>query len=326
MLSECRQSTRFWNRSTVMGLKNLCSSPSCFEGKKALHHQTTPHVLSSRRLASDPPTAPGARGDPRWQLVSIRVFRQDAFGPNWELRWRPDKKEVLKTLERQVATLAALKKKEKKKKEVHLSPSFPTPTLPPPHTCKSPADRSLGSRRLCATGTRFTRPSPPFHVWPPPPACWINIPSRLKKTHPSVSLNRLLKRDFPLTAACQAKIPHHLPAICQFYQPIDFSGAPGWKKTFVSADGTALEITSFSSYGTQQRLLDSWRVLWPAARTSAERLLIDNIFIHNAKHRGQKHYIHLCNIDVNAVLCYVPDYIQMSVWNIVRQVASWQFN
>lgn len=51
----------------------------------------------------------------------------------------------------------------------------------------------------------------------------LTFPRRLRKTHPCFSLNRLLKRDFLLIAQWQAKIPHNLRAICQFYQHIDFS-------------------------------------------------------------------------------------------------------
>lgn len=180
------------------------SSPSCIWGKHWVHAFSISPFMSSQRTRQ-PPLAVGFN----------QVFWQDACWPNWELCWRPDEKEVLKTVERQVATLASLE--EKKKRKSQLSNAYP----PPPHTCKRPQP----GVPFALSDRHAIYPSASSPSDPPPSALWINIPPWLRKTHPRFSLNRLLKRNFLLTAACQAKIPHNLPAICQFYQPIDFSGA-----------------------------------------------------------------------------------------------------
>lgn len=104
-----------------------------------------------------------------------------------------------------------------RRKKKKLSNAYP----PPPHTCKRPQP----GVPFALSDRHAIYPSASSPSDPPPSALWINIPPWLRKTHPRFSLNRLLKRNFLLTAACQAKIPHNLPAICQFYQPIDFSGA-----------------------------------------------------------------------------------------------------
>lgn len=80
------------------------SSPSCIWGKHWVHAFSISPFMSSQRLRQ-PPLAVGFN----------QVFWQDACWPNWELCWRPDEKEVLKTVERQVATLASLEEKKKKK-------------------------------------------------------------------------------------------------------------------------------------------------------------------------------------------------------------------
>ncbi len=108
-------------------------------------------------------------------------------------------------------------KKERRKKA-----SFPTPT-PHLHT-PARVQRNAAWGPVCSVWRHTIYPSASSPSDPPPPALWINIPPWLRKTHSRFSLNRLLKRNFLLTA-CQAKIPHNLPAICQFYQSIDFSGA-----------------------------------------------------------------------------------------------------
>ncbi len=115
-----------------------------------------------------------------------------------------------------MATLAALEKKKEEKR-----PAFQR--LPPTstHLQESNGTQPLVPFALSDRHTIYPSASSPSD--PPPPALWINIPPWLRKTHSRFSLNRLLKRNFLLTA-CQAKIPHNLPAICQFYQSIDFSG------------------------------------------------------------------------------------------------------
>ncbi len=116
-----------------------------------------------------------------------------------------------------MATLAALEKKKEEKR-----PAFQR--LPPTSTHLQESNGTQPGVPFALSDRHTIYPSASSLPDPPPPALWINIPPWLRKTHSRFSLNRLLKRNFLLTA-CQAKIPHNLPAICQFYQSIDFSGA-----------------------------------------------------------------------------------------------------